>query len=48
MKWNGNRMEMEMKWKIGIELSSALYLRQKEMLQRYLGNIAVQMELENE
>ena len=47
MEWNGNGMEMEIKWKIGIELNADLYLRQREMLQKYLGKIAVQIEFEN-
>ena len=41
MEWNGNGMEMEIKWKIGIELNADLYLRQREMLQKYSGKIAV-------
>ena len=51
-KWNGkmrkiiyntfgNGMEMEIKWKIGIELNADLYFRQREMLQKYQGKIAV-------
>ena len=47
MEWNGNGMEMEIIWKIGIELNADLYFRQMDMLQKYLGKIAVQIELEN-
>ena len=41
MEWNGNGMEMEIKLNIGIELNADLYFRQREMLQKYLGKIAV-------
>ena len=43
MEWNGNGMEMEIKWKIGIELNADLYFRQREILQKYLGKIAVNL-----
>ena len=43
MEWNGNGMEMEIKWKIGIELNADLYFRQTEILHKYLGKIAVNL-----
>ena len=36
MEWNGNGMEMEIKWKIGIGLNADLYFRQREICCRYI------------
>ena len=41
MEWNGNGMEMEIKWKIGIELNADLYFRQREILQKYWKNCSL-------
>ena len=43
MERNGNGIEMEIKWKIGIELNADLYFRQRKMLHKYLGKIPVNL-----